>query len=325
MIGLSMDNNKERVGNLVHSVDGLNTCTNQPINIIFEKGQIAQDLLQIISFRNKFVDDGTPRNITNNFYFAEGSVGKLLIRYHTSSNEAFLTNSTTNIRLEEDAVADMLIVQNEHTNSFHHTDFNIEIAANAHLKLIFISLHGGKIENNVTVNLNGERANVDISSLSLFDGNQIISNKLLVVHNKPNCTSHQLFKGILDDNAQSHFNGMINVVKDAQQTEAYQENHNLVLSDTVKVTTEPQLEIYADDVRCSHGATVGRLPDDEVFYMRSRGISEKGAKLLQLLAFAFTVLEKIDNTQLRDRMFILVEKRLNGVFSECNICDDSYC
>ena len=136
---------------------------------------------------------------------------------------------------------------------------------------------------------------------------------------------NQMFKGILDDEGVTKFYGGIVVAQDAQHTEAFQANHNLLISDTAKAYSKPQLEIYADDVKCSHGATVGRLNEDELFYMRSRGIPVEEAKLLQQKAFAFEVLQHITSEELRARMDSLVEKRLRGEFSKCRNCSKNCC
>ena len=146
-----------------------------------------------------------------------------------------------------------------------------------------------------------------------------------IFHNVPECHSSQLFKGILDGESKTSFSGRIYVAKDAQKTEAYQANNNLLASKTAKAYTQPHLEIYADDVKCSHGATVGSLNEDELFYMRSRGIEKGEARLLQQQAFAYAVLEKVSNEHLRERLGSMVESRLRGEFSECSNCSKHCC
>ena len=137
----------------------------------------------------------------------------------------------------------------------------------------------------------------------------------------PNCTSNQLFKGILDDDATGSFNGKILVQKDAQKTLAYQKNNNILLSSAARMNTKPHLEIYADDVKCSHGATVGQLDMEAMFYLRSRGIGEKEARHLLMYAFANEIVSKISIPVLKDRIIELVDKRLRGELSRCNNCD----
>ena len=137
----------------------------------------------------------------------------------------------------------------------------------------------------------------------------------------PHCTSNQLFKGILDDNATGAFNGKIYVSKDAQKTQAYQKNNNILLSPSARMNTKPHLEIYADDVKCSHGATIGRLDSEAMFYLRSRGIGEKEARQLLMYAFADEIIGKIQVGLLRERIIELVDKRLRGELARCNNCD----
>ena len=216
-------------------------------------------------------------------------------------------------------------MQNEHENSLHDSHFYIDLAANAVLKLHVVTLHGGELSNRFDINLNGKGAECEVNGLYLASGKQRISNILNLSHRVPECNSRQLFKGVLDGEAVTRFSGTILVAKDAQKTEAYQANNNLIVSDYAKAYTQPHLEIYADDVKCSHGATVGSLNEDELFYMRSRGISMKEAKLLQQQAFAYAALEKISNSALLDRLTNLVERRLRGEFASCSDCNRHSC
>lgn len=153
------------------------------------------------------------------------------------------------------------------------------------LDLDFVVLPGESRDIDITVDLTGPGAEVRLRGLYLCNGDERVNYRILVHHRAPGCHSNQLFKGIAGGNAQVTFSGVIVVAPDAQRTEAYQENHNIVLTDTAHVETKPQLEIYADDVKCSHGATVGRMDADALFYMRSRGIPEADARALQALSF----------------------------------------
>ena len=156
--------------------------------------------------------------------------------------------------------------------------------------------------------------------LFFADRNQHVDNYVSIDHAQPHCTSTQLFKGILDDTATGAFNGHILVRPEGQQTNAFQTNNNILLSDTSKMNSMPQLEIYADDVRCSHGATTGQLDENALFYMRSRGIPYQEARLLILYAFAWEVVDKISVIPLKERINHLVDKRLRGELSRCNNC-----
>lgn len=166
----------------------------------------------------------------------------------------------------------------------------IVVQAGEVLNLEFVVLPGESKDITVFVELAGPGAEAHLKGLYLCNGDEQVRFRILMHHRAPGCHSTQLFNGIAGGRAQVHFDGTIVVAPDAQQTQAYQENHNIVLSDTAKVETKPQLEIYADDVKCSHGATVGQLNEDELFYMRSRGIPEKEAKTLQMLSFLSPVI-----------------------------------
>lgn len=192
-------------------------------------------------------------------------------------------------------------------------DYEISLAEGASLKMVFLSLDGTLLRNRLRVSLSGPGASCDLSGLSLSGSGQDIGYDIVLTHHVPQCHSTQLFKNIVGGSGVTRFFGLVKVVPDAQKTEAYQANHNLLLSEEARAFTRPQLEIYADDVKCSHGATVGRLNPDELFYMRSRGITLAEAKLLQQLAFTGEVLEKIDDALLREKMQALVGERLGNL------------
>ena len=159
------------------------------------------------------------------------------------------------------------------------------VEAGRRLELDFVILPGESRDVDVVIDLIGPGAEAHLRGLYLCDADERVNFRILVHHRAPGCRSTQLFKGIAGGSAQVTFSGVIVVAPDAQQTEAYQENHNIVLTESAHVETKPQLEIYADDVKCSHGATVGRMDEDALFYMRSRGIPEADARALQALSF----------------------------------------
>ena len=287
------------------------------------KGEILPKLRQVIAVRSsEAVED---LSYSTDYVLGEAAQAKVLLCSHTLSVHDFTTHEDVNIKLGERAVLDMVVMQNEHNKSRHSTAFKVEMAAGAVLNLNVVTLHGGEISNTVEVNLNGKGGECYVNGLYLADGIQRVSTNVNIYHNVPECHSSQLFKGILDGESRTSFSGRIYVAKDAQKTEAYQANNNLLASKTAKAYTRPHLEIYADDVKCSHGATVGSLNEDELFYMRSRGIEKNEAKLLQQQAFAYAVLEKVSNEVLRERLHSMVESRLRGEFSECANCSKHCC
>lgn len=287
------------------------------------KGEILPRMLQVIHVRsNNAVED---LSYSTDYNLQEGAQAKVLLCSHTLSMNDFVTHEDVNIKMGERAVLDMVVMQNEHNQSKHSCVFKVEMAAGAMLNINIITLHGGEISNTIEVQLNGKGGECNVNGLYLADGSQRVSTNVNIFHNVPECHSSQLFKGILDGESKTSFSGRIYVAKDAQKTEAYQANNNLLASRTAKAYTQPHLEIYADDVKCSHGATVGSLNEDELFYMRSRGIERNEAKLLQQQAFAYAVLDKVGNVHLKERLATMVESRLRGEFSECSNCSKHCC
>ena len=187
---------------------------------------------------------------------------------------------------------------------------HLELEAGSRADIAVIVLPGVSCDLPLKVDMLGEGAETNIAGIYICGGEEKVRIGVDMRHQVPHCNSRQLFKGIAGGNSRVDFYGKIIVAKDAQRTEAYQENHNLLLTDGAKVDTKPQLEIYADDVKCSHGATIGRLNEEEQFYMRSRGISLEDAKVLQMISFVSPVLEHIHDEQLREEVAALIEKEI---------------
>lgn len=304
---------------------GVSLKTHSGNGFIYEakEGSCCKESLQVISFRNS--QNTNDISIENELYFRKGSDSSLLLCTHTLSMDKFITQEVVNIEVEEGAKANIVVMQNEHNASTHKVDFRLSVAAKAYIKINVITLHGALLENDFNVKLRGEEAVCDLNGLYLVDGKQRVVTDISMNHLVPNCLSSQLFKGILDNSSVAEFTGRIVVAPHAQKTEAFQANHNLLISSNAKAYARPQLEIYADDVKCSHGATSGVMDQEGLFYMRSRGIGESEAKLLQQLAFVYDVLEKIDNERLRKRLYDLVESRLRGEFNHCENCSMNCC
>jgi Fe-S cluster assembly protein SufD len=249
-----------------------------------------------------------------------GAEFTLIICDHTQSPQKFLTNAVTEVFVGENARFDIIRVQNEHNNAGKITHTFIHQEKNSVATSNNITLHGGLIRNSTYHYLTGENAESSSLGLYLADKWQHIDNFVNVEHLAPNCTSNQLFKGVLDDMSTGAFNGRIYVNSIAQGTRAYQRNSNILLTDDAKMDTKPQLEIFADDVKCSHGATVGQIDESALFYLRSRGISMKEARLMLMFGFAHDVIQNIRIEPLRERMDNLVMQRLRGELSRCASC-----
>lgn len=190
---------------------------------------------------------------------------------------------------------------------------NIVVEKDAKVDIVVLVFPGVSADIRLDVHLAGEGAQANIYGAYLCGGNERVKIAVDMHHDVPHCNSRQLFKGIAGGTSRVDFYGKIIVAQDAQQTEAYQENHNILLSDDAKVDTKPQLEIYADDVKCSHGATVGRLNEEEQFYMRSRGISLEDARLLQMISFISPVLEAVDDQAQRDAIVSDIESEIRKI------------
>lgn len=288
-----------------------------PDNVIIEKP------IQIINILISDTDlMAQPRNL---FILGKNSQFNLIICDHTLSASKFLSNSVTEVYLDENAIFDIHNLQNEHNGSSKISSFFYKQEKYSKLSSKTISLHGGQIRNNIYVDINGQYADSNLYGLYLVDKWQHVDNFTEINHNSPDCTSKQLFKGILDDSSFAAFNGKIYVDRKAQRTYAYQSNNNILLTNDAKVKSKPQLEIYADDVKCSHGSTVGQLDDNALFYLKSRGINEKEAKMLLMYGFAYEIVKEIKVDALMERINNLVEKRLRGELSRCNSCVINCC
>jgi len=234
-------------------------------------------------------------------------------------NPGFL-NTFTEVHIGENACFDLYKLQNINDETTLVNNTFIKQQRNSCSKVNVISLNGGIIRNELNVEFAGEGADADLNGIYLMDNNQHIDNQVFVNHAVPNCTSSELFKGVLDDSASGVFNGYIYVARDAQNTNAFQRNNNILMKSTAKIDTQPFLEIYADDVKCSHGATVGQLDEEALFYLMQRGISRQDAYLLLMYAFTAEVTGKISIEALQSNIDDMIKKRLRGELAICDKC-----
>ncbi|MBT3174378.1 MAG: Fe-S cluster assembly protein SufD [Lentimicrobiaceae bacterium] len=229
-------------------------------------------------------------------------------------------NTNTEIFIGENASLILYKLQNINNQTSLINSTTIKQKSDSNLNVILLSFNGGTLRNEFHIDLTGECANADISAMYLMDNEQHVDNQVKVMHSAPNCTSSELFKGVLDDEASAVFNGYIYVARDSQKTVAFQKNANILMTTDATIDTMPFLEIYADDVKCSHGATVGQIDNDALFYLMQRGIPEKDAKLLLIYAFIAEVTSKIDILPLRISIDDMVKKRLRGDLYICDKC-----
>jgi Fe-S cluster assembly protein SufD len=286
--------------------------------IYVPEGVVLKKPIQIINLVRS--DEDIFNQHRNLIIVGKNAEATLIVCDHTLSPQKFLTNAVTEIFVGENSHFDIIRVQNEHNNAGKITHTFIHQERSSYASSNNITLHGGLVRNSTHHYLGGEGAECQSLGLYLADKFQHVDNYVNVDHAVPNCTSNQLFKGVLDDMATGAFNGRIYVHKDAQGTMAYQKNNNILLTDDAKMDSKPQLEIYADDVKCSHGATVGQLDENALFYLQSRGINKREARLMLMFGFAHEVIQNIKVDPLRDRMDNLVMQRLKGELSRCSSC-----
>lgn len=259
-------------------------------------------------------------NAHNLIVLEEGAKAQLLVCDHTVDDVRFVSNRVTEVFVGENAVYEHYKLENTHVRTTNLSTLLIEQKASSNVLTNVMTLHNGITRNTIEIDLNGENCETELCGMVIGDKKQNVDNFTSILHNQPNCHSQELFKYVLDDVAKGAFTGKLYVAKDAQKTAAFQTNRNILLNRTAKMRTKPQLEIYADDVKCSHGATIGQLDDKALFYMRSRGITLEEARLLLMFAFTADVIENIRIEALKDRMKMLVEKRLRGELSKCEGC-----
>lgn len=282
------------------------------------KGVVLPKPVQLVDIMRADVD--FMANSRNLVIIEEGAKAQLLECAHTQDSVQFLCNRVTEVFVGENASFEYYSLENTHNKTTNISSLMVKQEASSNVLINAVTLHNGLTRNNVQVDLDGENAEVMLCGMAIGDKNQQVDNFTLINHNTPHCRSHELFKYVLDDSAIGAFAGKIYVAPGAQKTEALMTNKNLCATPTAKMKAKPQLEIYADDVKCSHGATVGQLDEAALFYMRSRGISVKEAKLLLKFAFAADVIENIRIDALKDRIHLLVEKRFRGELSKCAGC-----
>lgn len=303
----------------VHGLAALNTALAMDgVFIYVPDNVVAEKTLQMVSVINMHEDSMI--QIRNLIILGKNSKLTLVQCDDSIDDHRSFINTVSEFYIGENASLDHYKLQNknDHSSLLNSSWFDIDKFGN--LTSNGISLNGGFIRNESYVKLSGSGGNADVYGLYLMDRNQHIDNQVFVDHAVPDCTSSEMFKGILDDHASGVFNGHILVRKDAQRTNAYQNNKNILISDKAVIDTKPFLEIYADDVKCSHGATVGQLDDQAMFYLRSRGITYENARMLLMYAFAAEIVNKISIEQLRNRIDDLVKKRLRGELSICDQC-----
>lgn len=274
--------------------------------------------LQLINLLQSSVDYLVNRRIL--IIVEDNARLKLLACDHTVDSSNFLVTQVTEIFAGKNAKVDLYELEVNSDAVVRLTSTFVHQEASSNVMVNNVTLECGITRNNYRVKLAGEHAEASVCGLVVAEKDQQVDNHAFLDHAVPNCTSTQLFKYILQDNALGAFCGRILVEKDAQKTQAYQTNRNLCMSPQARMFSKPQLEIYADDVKCSHGLTTGQLDQDALFYLRSRGISKQKAYDMLMQAFAAEVLQHIRVPSVRERLLELLDLRFKGEVSRCGNC-----
>ena len=250
----------------------------------------------------------------------EGAEIKMLFCDHTADDRNFLTTQVIEAYVGDNASLDLYCLEETHYKNVRVSNVYIDQQANSRVNHNVITLHNGVTRNKLDLTFSGEGAECACYGCVIADKEQHVDNNTLITHKVSHCTSNELYKYVLDDKATGAFAGRVLVEHGAQKTTSQMTNQNLTATKEARMYTQPMLEIYADDVKCAHGSTVGQLNDAALFYMRQRGISLQEAKLLLQNAFINEVIDKMQLEPLRDRLHYLVEKRFRGELNKCEGC-----
>ncbi len=300
-------------------VTAFNTAFAQDGLILYvPKRTVVEKPIQLVNILRADVNFMVNRRVL--IILEEGAQAKLLMCDHAMDSVNFLATQVIEAFVGENAALDLYELEETHTSTVRFSNLYVRQEAGSNVLLNGITLNNGTTRNTTEVTLEGRGAEITLCGMAIADKNQHVDNNTSITHVAPDCTSNELFKYVLDDQAVGAFSGLVLVRPGAQRTNSQQTNRNLCVTREARMYTQPQLEIYADDVKCSHGATVGQLDENALFYMRSRGISEKEARLLLMFAFVNEVIDTIRLEALKDRLHLLVEKRFRGELNKCQGC-----
>lgn len=270
----------------------------------------VQKPIQIINFTTGS-EPATMTQPRNLIVVEENSHVQIIERHQSLTVNEVLSNVVTEVFAAQSATVDYYKIQNDHSNASLVDNTYVNQKSNSVVAVHTFSFGGNITRNNLNFLQNGEHIDSILKGVTIIEGKQHVDHHTLVHHIEPNCESHQDYKGIYDERSTGVFNGKVVVEKEAQKTNAYQQNNNVLVSDKATINAKPQLEIFADDVKCSHGCTIGQLDDDALFYMQQRGIPKKEGRGLLMFAFANTVLESVKIPEVKSRITKLIADKLN--------------
>ncbi|KGO92763.1 Fe-S cluster assembly protein SufD [Flavobacterium subsaxonicum] len=299
-----------KIANLDDSLTSLNTAfANEGAFINIPKNKVADKPIEImyLSTGNEAALMVQPRNL---IIVGENAQVQIIERHQSLNSNPVLTNSVTEIFAQERSITDYYKIQNDVQTANLVDNTYIAQKGHSNASVHTFSFGGNITRNNLNFYHQGERIDSTLKGITIIGDKQHVDHYTLVRHATPNCESHQNYKSIFDGSSTGVFNGKIYVEKEAQKTDAFQQNNNILISEKATINAKPQLEIFADDVKCSHGCTVGQLDESAMFYMQSRGIPKKEAKALLMYAFSNEVIESIRIPELKDRITKLIASKL---------------
>lgn len=300
-------------------ITALNTMLAQDGLLIYvPKGTVVDRAIQVINILRSDVDLMVNRRVL--IIVEDRAEIKLLFCDHAADDRRFLATQVIEAYVGENAGLDLYCLEETHAKNVRVSNVFISQQANSRVNHNVITLHNGTTRNRTDLVFEGEGAECNLAGCVIADKDQHVDNNTLIDHEVGHCTSNELYKYVLDENAVGAFAGKVLVRHGAQHTTSQETNQNLCTTKTARMFTQPMLEIYADDVKCAHGSTVGQLNDAALFYMQQRGISKKEAKLLLEFAFINEVIDHMKLEPLRDRLHYLVEKRFRGELNKCEGC-----
>lgn len=301
------------------SVSCLNTLLVQDGFVVYvPKNVVVEKPIQLIELMQATLSMMACRRIL--LVLEQGAALKLLLCDHSLSLQEYLSLQVIEAFVADNASLELYDLEETHTSNRRISNLYASVGADSRFVCNFITLHNGSTRNCANVSVNGPGAEIVLNGIAIADKRQHVDNYTFIDHNSCNSKSRELFKYVLDGNSTGTFKGRVLVRPGAQRTDSQQTNRNLAITPTARMFAEPQLEIYADDVKCSHGATVGQLDNAALFYMRQRGISEQEAKMLLQEAFVGEVIDFIPLVPLRDRLNRLVSLRFRGQLAQCKGC-----
>lgn len=301
------------------AVTALNTMLAQDGLLVYVPRMVrVERAVQVINILRSDVDLMVNRRVL--IILEEGAELKMLFCDHAADDRHFLSTQVIEAYVGDNASLDLYCLEETHLKNVRVSNVYIEQQSNSRVNHNVITLHNGVTRNRLDLTFKGEGAECGCYGCVIADKQQHVDNNTLITHEVPHCTSNELYKYVLNDDATGAFAGRVYVAHGAQKTSSQMTNQNLTASKSARMYTQPMLEIYADDVKCAHGSTVGQLNDAALFYMQQRGISQQEARLLLQNAFINEVVDHMQLEPLRDRLHYLIEKRFRGELSKCVGC-----